>query len=164
MINIGQHADARDTAGERAVIYARTYHDSLGSALNDQLEQCRSAARMLGVVVIEEVHDVDAPAELDAERPGWRRVVSLIQSHSVDLVLSLDLARITRRWDDMPTLMALHREHGVDFLSVQTLIRPADSPGAAHGGDSPEAPPARAQAIRHSAFDADTPPEGAQHD
>lgn len=164
MINIGQHADARDTTGERAVIYARTYHDSLGWALNDQIEQCRSAARMLGVVVIEEAHDVDAPAELDAERPGWRRVVSLIESHSVDLVLSIDLARITRRWDDMPTLMALHREHGVDFLSVQTNVRTADSPGADHVGDSPEAPAARTHASTPSTLDADIPPEGAQHD
>lgn len=124
MINIGQHADASDTTGMRAVIYTRANRSPLSAY--EQTDQCRSAARMLGLVVVEEVGDVDAPASIEADRPGWRRVVSLIESRSVDLVLSFDLSTITRRWDEMPTLMALHRQHGVDFLSVRSIVRPAD--------------------------------------
>lgn len=140
MIGIGQNSDGRDTSGTRAVIYARSNADDSGRALKIQVEQCRSAARMLGVTVIEEITDRNAPGQLDADRPGWGRVISLIESHSVDLVLSIDLARITRRWADMSALMALHREHGVDFLSIQTIVRPADRPRADHLGDATETP------------------------
>lgn len=127
MIDIGQYADARDNAGERAVIYARSNARDPRWGPEWQLQQCRSEARLRGILVVEEAIDFDAPAELDADRPGWKRVVSLIEAHAVDLVLSIDLARITRRWEDMPVLMALHRQHGVDFLSVQSIVRPADS-------------------------------------
>lgn len=126
-MNIGQHADARNNKDERAVIYARTNVDGLGRSLQDQVDQCRVEAHSRGIRVVDVATDANLFGDLRTVRPGWDRVVELIEAGAVDLVLCTDISRITRRWDDMRTLMALHQAHNVDFLTLQTIVRYADS-------------------------------------
>lgn len=131
MISIGQHADAEDHTGRRAVIYARTNVDGTGLRLNDQVQQCRKEAEHRAITIVDVITDADVAGNMTTNRPGWRRVVDLIEANAVDLVLCTDISRITRRWEDMSTLMALHHAHDVDFLSLRTIVRYADNSGGA---------------------------------
>ncbi|QIK74701.1 recombinase family protein [Nocardioides piscis] len=122
-----EHAPDRTPDGpervRRAVIYARgpSLH-----AVKSQIDECRREAQRRAITVVAEASDVGALGDLSSSRPGWDRVASLIRADAVDLVMSTDITRITRRWVDMAVLLSLHRSHGIDFLSVS--VKPKERP------------------------------------
>lgn len=101
--------DATGTARRRVAIYTRTAGpESAASAANHALQEqrCRREAARLGLDVVAVVHDVALPAGFDADKAGWCRVEALVRGRQVEVVLSSDLARLTRSWADVGFLLA----------------------------------------------------------
>ena len=73
--------------------------------------------------MLEEIHDADLPATLAADRPGWKHVERLIKAGAIDVVLVASLLSITTDWDEVPAVMAIRRQYGVEF---QTPTHPHD--------------------------------------
>lgn len=104
----------------RAALYVRISQDRGGDAdpLERQEAACRAAAQARGHEVVEVVQDRSLSAyDRSVERPGWLRVLSMVEAGQVDVVIAHKLDRIARRLDSIAELVRLSESTGV---TIQT--------------------------------------------
>jgi len=101
---------------KRAVVYVRMSQDRSGegAGVERQEESCRGLALARGWDVVSVVDDTISASKLKAsQRPGWRRVLAMIEADEVDIVLAYHLDRITRTMLDLEELILLAVEHNI---------------------------------------------------
>lgn len=126
-----REATRASSAPMKVAIYTRAHTGSSEldrQELAYQLWNCRKESARLGFEVVAEVHDRGVPAGLDADRPGWSRVVGLIRSREVNFVVTCGMKAITETWDDLEPLLGLVREFGVDFIGPAPFRRTIPPP------------------------------------
>lgn len=119
----------------RAVIYVRISDDREGSGagVGRQLEDSRTLAERLGWTVVEEIEENDTSAfkrkrvrrpngsvELRVNRPGFRRVLEMLQSGEADGLIAYDLDRTARDPRDLEDLIDVV-EQGTPRLPVRSV-------------------------------------------
>jgi DNA invertase Pin-like site-specific DNA recombinase len=102
----------------RAVLYLRMSMDKTGegAGLIRQEQACRALALARGWEVIDVIDDtISATAGRLADRPGWRRLVQMIEAGDADLIVAWHLDRVTRSMKDLEFLIdfALERNIGL---------------------------------------------------
>jgi len=102
----------------RAVLYLRMSMDKTGerAGLERQEEACRALALARGWVVVEVVDDtISATTSRLADRPGWQRVVRMVEDGEADLIVAWHVDRVTRSMKDLELLidLALERDIGL---------------------------------------------------
>ncbi len=89
----------------RAVIYARQSLDRSGESatVERQVQDCRALAdsRGWGVVAVEQDNDVSAST--GKARPGYKRVLGMVERRAGDRVVVWAVDRLTRRMRDLAT-------------------------------------------------------------
>lgn len=93
---------SKDTAPQRAVIYARISQDRTGAGLGvgKQVEDCRELAARLGAEVVDVYHDNDITAfkgtGRSKPRPGYEALLEAIRSRRAEVVLAWHTDRLHR--------------------------------------------------------------------
>ena len=106
---------------KRAVIYVRISLDKSGKgAANErQEERCRGLAVARGWDVVSVIDDTISASKVKAsERPGWRKVLAMIEAGEVDVVVAYHLDRITRTMIDLEELILLAVDRGVGVATA----------------------------------------------
>lgn len=105
---------------DRAVIYARQSQDraGTGAAVDRQVEDCRKLATTRGWDVVEVITDNDMSASTGKERPGYQRVLGLIERGAVERVIVWHVDRLTRRLIDLERVVDLCERTGVRLATV----------------------------------------------
>ena len=106
---------------KRAVIYVRISLDKSGEgAANErQEERCRGLALARGWDVVSVIDDTISASKVKAsERPGWRKVLAMIEAGEVDVVVAYHLDRITRTMIDLEELILLAVDRGVGVATA----------------------------------------------
>jgi len=106
---------------KRAVIYVRISLDKSGEgAANErQEERCRGLAVARGWDVVAVIDDTISASKVKAsERPGWRKVLAMIEAGEVDVVVAYHLDRITRTMIDLEELILLAVDRGVGVATA----------------------------------------------
>lgn len=109
-------ASAFGNPARRAVIYVRMSQDRSGegAGIERQEESCRGLATARGWDVIEVIDDTISASKIKAsQRPGWRRVLAMIEAGELDVVVAYHLDRITRTMLDLEELIKLAVDRGV---------------------------------------------------
>lgn len=108
------------TAPARAVIYCRISSDLTGEAAGVERQEtmCRELADQCGYEVTEVIIDNDVSAFSGVQRPGYERLLALIESGRVDAVVSYHVDRLYRRILDLGRLAAMIDQHRVDVRTV----------------------------------------------
>jgi resolvase-like protein len=149
-----EDAHLRPPSPGRVVIYTRTATsdpDAGAAELSRQIASCTAHAEEAGLQVVAVERDLGAPGTTALRRPGWDRVVDLATAGGVEFVLAVDFTRFTRSWDDVPQLMALRREHAIEYLTVASSARHSAVPErAADAIDVPKATPGPTGVVRTS--------------
>jgi site-specific DNA recombinase len=104
-----------------AAIYARISQDRDGEGLGTgrQIEDCEALAARLGLDVIEVINDNDVSAYRPSKfRPGWRRLVDLIEADEIDTVLAYHPDRLYRRYADLEEIIGIVEGHGLTIHTV----------------------------------------------
>ena len=108
------------TVSRRAVIYCRQSRDSTGEGAAVERQETASrglcAAREWPVVAV--VTDNDVSASTGRVRPGWQRVLGMIEAGEVDVVVAWHLDRITRTMRDLEQLIDLTQKRGVGIATA----------------------------------------------
>lgn len=104
----------------RDVIYARISDDPTGKAagVDRQVQECRALAESRGDTVVEVVIDNDLSATKGRRRPGFDRVLELIQTDEVDTVVIWHTDRLYRLPRDLEPIIALAEGRKLKFLTV----------------------------------------------
>lgn len=104
----------------RSVIYARQSLDRSGegAAIERQVADCRALAVARGWDVVEVVSDNDMSASSGKLRPGYERVLAMIEARSVDRVIVWAVDRLTRRMRDLEDVVDLCERSGVSVATV----------------------------------------------
>lgn len=104
----------------RSVIYTRASLDQTGEGKSNgrQRDECLRLVEYKRWEVVEvdgaqSVDDVSISAYGGKERPGWERVLRLIEAGEVDVVVAWHLDRLTRNMADLERLILLCEEHNV---------------------------------------------------
>jgi DNA invertase Pin-like site-specific DNA recombinase len=112
--------DPHDLAGLRAANYYRVSNDGAGQekSVRDQRYEGRAWAERAGVEVVIEAEDAGLSASEFArkERPGYRRLLSVIEAGRVDLLWVWALNRATRQAREYLDLAELCRAQGVRWV------------------------------------------------
>jgi DNA invertase Pin-like site-specific DNA recombinase len=93
------------------VIYVRMSLDKTGdgAGIERQEEACRALALARGWQVAEVVSDVISATKVRAaDRPGWGRVLAMIEADEVDVVIAWHLDRVCRSTRDLLDLIDYH--------------------------------------------------------
>jgi len=111
-------AASSTTMALRAVLYLRMSMDRTGegAGLERQEQACRALALARGWDVVDFVDDtISATTTRLADRPGWQRVVQMIEAGDADLIVAWHLDRVTRSMKDLEFLidLALERDIGL---------------------------------------------------
>ena len=116
-----KRANAAKPDIKRAVIYVRISLDKSGEgAANErQEERCRGLALARGWDVVSVIDDTISASKVKAsERPGWRKVLAMIEAGEVDVVVAYHLDRITRTMIDLEELILLAVDRGVGVATA----------------------------------------------
>lgn len=105
---------------QRAVIYTRASLDRTGlrAAVDRQEEAGRGLCQARGWQVVEVVCDNSVSASTGRDRPGWQRVLALIEAHEVDVVVAWHVDRMMRTMVDLEQLIVLAERHGVGIATA----------------------------------------------
>jgi site-specific DNA recombinase len=114
-----------------AVAYVRVSTDrqaDLGASLDAQSEKVRAMAVVQGAELLEIVVDGGESAKT-LNRPGLRRVLSLVESGKVQAIIVAKLDRLTRSVKDLCELLALLERKGVALISVAESLDTGSAAG-----------------------------------
>lgn len=105
---------------KRAVIYTRISRDDTGEARSNQRQEaeCRRLTDYRRWEVVDVVEDVSMSAYSRKPRPGWQRVLRMVEAGEVDVIVAYHLDRITRNMLDLEHLLNLSQETGVGVATV----------------------------------------------
>lgn len=111
-------------ARRRAAIYTRISDDSTmqREGVERQAEDARTLAKARGFEVVEVIEDNDRSAAGKVERPGFERLLQLIEARAIDVVIAWNYDRITRNRRDQLRLM----EAGQEAEIWISLVRGSD--------------------------------------
>lgn len=111
-------------ARRRAAIYTRISDDSTmqREGVERQAEDAHALAKARGFGVVEVIEDNDMSASGKVTRPGFERLLSLIEARQVDVVIAWNYDRITRNRRDQLRLM----EAGQEAEIWISLVRGSD--------------------------------------
>ncbi|MFT6292145.1 MAG: DNA invertase Pin-like site-specific DNA recombinase [Ilumatobacter sp.] len=114
------HRPDPTVAAPRAVVYCRISADLTGEAagVDRQEAMCRELADREGYEVVEVLADNDVSAYSGVVRPGYERLLHLIETGSVDAVVAYHVDRLYRRILDLGRLAAIIEQHRVDVRTV----------------------------------------------
>lgn len=103
-----------------AVIYTRISDDPRGKAagVERQAAECRALAEARGIDVLESIEDNDLSATSGKRRPGFERVVDLVERRIVDTVIVWHTDRLYRLPRDLEPIIALADSRKLRFLTV----------------------------------------------
>lgn len=104
----------------RAVIYCRISLDASGEGLGvaRQEDACRELCERRGWEVVEVIEDNSVSASTGKARPGWSRVLAMIEGREVDIVVAWQVDRMYRAMRDLEDLVDLSESSGVTFATV----------------------------------------------
>lgn len=108
-------------AALHAVLYLRMSMDrtSEGAGLERQEQACRALALARGWEVIAVVDDtISATTTRLADRPGWQRVVHMIEAGDADLIVAWHLDRVTRSMKDLESLIELAVDRDIGLATA----------------------------------------------
>lgn len=108
----------------RAAIYTRISDDATmqREGVERQAEDAHALAKARGFEVVEVIEDNDRSAAGKIVRPGFERLLQLIEARAVDVVIAWNYDRITRNRRDQLRLMEAGQEAGL-WIS---LVRGSD--------------------------------------
>lgn len=114
----------------QSAIYLRQSKDVAGDelAVGRQLEQCERLCSARGYTVGEVITDNDVSATV-GERPGYIRLLGLIEARQIEVVVIYRLDRLLRKLVELEDLIALVERTGVQVASVQGDIDLTTSSG-----------------------------------
>lgn len=109
-----------DSLTKRAAIYTRISRDDSGEGVANQRQEadCRKLADLRGWEVVAVEADISKSGYSEKERPGWRRILSMIERGQIDLVVAWHMDRMTRSMLDLERLIILAEEHSVGISTV----------------------------------------------
>lgn len=104
-----------------AAIYVRQSLDRTGEghAIERQETDGQALAERRGWTVLEVLRDNDVSAAGKRKRPGFERLIELIESRAVDVVVAWDLTRLTRNARDTLRLMEAGEAAGLTLALVR---------------------------------------------
>jgi DNA invertase Pin-like site-specific DNA recombinase len=104
----------------RAVIYLRQSLDNTGEALAvaRQRKDCEALADQRGWTVTEVITDNDLSASGKVTRPGYQRVLSLVDDRAVDVVVVWHVDRLVRRLVDLEDVIERCERASVRLATV----------------------------------------------
>lgn len=104
----------------RAVLYLRMSMDRTGegAGLERQREACEALALARGWQVVAIVDDTISATTRLADRPGWQRVVRMIQAGEADLIVAWHLDRVTRSMKDLESLIEMAVEQHIGLATA----------------------------------------------
>lgn len=104
----------------KACIYTRQSLDreGLGLAVERQLTQSEKLCEMRDWSVAARESDNDISGYSGKHRPGYERVIAMINARSVDVVVVYAIDRLTRRLSDLSALIDLCQKTGVKIATV----------------------------------------------
>ncbi|WP_405428072.1 recombinase family protein [Micromonospora sp. NBC_00617] len=105
----------------RAVLYLRMSMDRTGegAGLERQEEACRGLALARGWEVVAVVDDTISATDFRlTERPGWMKVVQMIEDGEADLIVAWHLDRVTRSMKDLEVLIELAVEKNIGLATA----------------------------------------------
>lgn len=107
--------------GSRAVIYTRISKDMTGqqAGVRRQTEDCENLAKYKRWTVVAKESDNSISAYGDKVRPGWEKVLSLVEAGAVDVVVCYHIDRLTRNMRDLERLILLAEKTGVGVITAQ---------------------------------------------
>ncbi|MET8089622.1 recombinase family protein [Micromonospora sp. NPDC005220] len=109
------------TTAPHAVLYLRMSMDLTGegAGLDRQEQACRALALARGWEVVAVIDDtISATTTRLAARPGWRRVVQMIEAGEADLIVAWHLDRVTRSMKDLESLIDLAIDKGIGLATA----------------------------------------------
>lgn len=103
----------------RAGIYARQSKDRL-QGIQAQVKDCRALCGMRGWDVAEDavITDNDVSASSSSARPGYTRLLAMIERREIDVVVVSHVDRLLRTMVDLEALIKLIEKHGVGVVTV----------------------------------------------
>nr|WP_235530755.1 recombinase family protein [Phycicoccus sp. Root563] len=110
----------RNEGTRQAVIYCRQSQDTekTGAAVERQEEACRALALARGWDVVEVVRDNAVSASKGKTRPGWERVLELVEAGRADVIVAWHMDRITRTTLDLERLITLVERSGAAIATA----------------------------------------------
>jgi len=112
-----------DPAGQRplrAVSYARISDDARdGAGVQRQGQDTRRLAELHGFELVDTLVDNSISAWSGKARPGYEKLLTMIENDEVDRVLVWHTDRLTRSTRQLVDYLALTKAHGVVTLAVQ---------------------------------------------
>src|SRR3954452_12524707 len=104
----------------RAVIYCRQSLDRTGDALavTRQREDAEALCRERGWTVLDVIIDNDVSASNGKPRPGFLRVLDLVDGRKVDVVVAWHVDRLVRKLADLETVIEGCERSGVRLVHL----------------------------------------------
>lgn len=104
----------------RAAIYLRQSRDAqgTGAAVDRQRQDCERLCAARGWTIVETLTDNDISASSGKVRPGYRRVLELMDERAVDVVVAWQVDRLLRRMADLEDLIERCERTGVRVATV----------------------------------------------
>lgn len=106
---------------KRAVTYTRISHDPTleRGGVERQADDARQLATARGFQVVEHIEDNDMSAKGTVTRPGFERLLVLIEAQQVDVVIAWSFDRLTRNRRDTVRLIERGQEAGILLVLVR---------------------------------------------
>src|SRR5436309_9354790 len=98
-----------------------------GVSLEAQAERVRAYAVVKGWVLSEILQD-EASAK-DLERPGVLNLLNLVRKRAVDVIIIYRLDRLTRSLVDLPAILKLLEQSGVELVSISESLDTTNATG-----------------------------------
>jgi DNA invertase Pin-like site-specific DNA recombinase len=121
-------------ATKRAVVYARISEDPMGAAAGVARQEADSRAfcdaRGWPIVDVLVDNDITASRYGRKRRPGWARVLELVDSGAVDAIVAWDLDRMLRQPRELEDLID-RAERGLTVLTLQGQLDLSTADGRA---------------------------------
>lgn len=120
-----------DKPGRKAVIYLRISLDRTGdeAGVRRQREDCERRCRERGWQIVEVLTDNDISASGRRRRPGFERLLELIETGQADVVVTWAVDRLQRSRRDELRLYELGRSKGISVSTVRGVDFDWSTPG-----------------------------------